>query len=42
LSSAGYNRTEEEPLYTVGTSASRVDRIVPVKDLMDELTGKAS
>jgi nitronate monooxygenase len=41
LSSAGYNRDKEEPLYTVGTNASRVDRIVPVKSLMDELTGKA-
>jgi len=42
LSSAGYNRKEEEPLYTVGTSASRVEKIVPVKDLMDELTGKSA
>jgi nitronate monooxygenase len=41
LSSAGYNRDKEEPLYTVGTNASRVDKIVPVKNLMDELTGKA-
>jgi nitronate monooxygenase len=41
LSSAGYNRDKEEPLYTVGTNASRVDRIVPVKNLMDELAGKA-
>jgi nitronate monooxygenase len=41
LSSASYNRDKEEPLYTVGTNASRVDRIVPVKNLMDELTGKA-
>jgi nitronate monooxygenase len=40
LSSAGYNRDKEEPLYTVGTSASRVDRIVPVKALMDELAGR--
>jgi len=42
LSSAGYNRNEEEPLYTVGTNAARVDRIVAVKDLMDELTGKSA
>jgi nitronate monooxygenase len=42
LSSAGYNRDKEEPLYTVGTNASRVDRIVTVKDLMDELTGKSA
>jgi len=40
LSSAGYNRDKEEPLYTVGTNASRVDRIVPVKALMDELAGR--
>ena len=42
LSSAGYNPDKEEPLYTVGTTASRVDRIVSVKTLMDELTGKAA
>ncbi|HTR45049.1 MAG TPA: nitronate monooxygenase family protein [Thermodesulfovibrionales bacterium] len=40
LSSAGYNSDVEEPLYTVGTNASRVDRIVPVKTLMEELAGK--
>lgn len=40
LSSAGYNPDKEEPLYTVGTNAYRVDRVVPVKTLMDELTGK--
>jgi nitronate monooxygenase len=40
LSSAGYNPDKEEPLYTVGTNASRVDRIVSVKTLMGELTGK--
>ena len=39
LSSAGYNADDEEPLYTVGTNASRVDRIVTVKALMKELTG---
>ena len=39
LSSSGYNSNEEEALYTVGTNASRVDKIVPVKTLMDELTG---
>jgi nitronate monooxygenase len=39
LSSAGYNSDEEEALYTVGTNASRVDKIVSVKTLMDELTG---
>ncbi|MCL4475142.1 MAG: nitronate monooxygenase [Nitrospirae bacterium] len=42
LSSAGYNSDEEEPLYTVGTNAYRVDRIVPVKTLMDELAGKTA
>jgi nitronate monooxygenase len=42
LSSAGYNRKEEEPLYTVGTNAARIDRLVSVKSLMDELTGKSS
>ncbi|MEJ2695397.1 MAG: nitronate monooxygenase [Candidatus Sulfobium sp.] len=40
LSSAGYNPDREEPLYTVGTNAYRVDKIVPVKTLMDELRGK--
>ncbi len=39
LSSAGFNSNDEEPLYTVGTNASRVDRIMPVKELMDELKG---
>jgi nitronate monooxygenase len=37
LSSAGYNPDKEEPLYTVGTNASRVDKIIPVKELMHEL-----
>lgn len=40
LSSAGYNPDKEEPLYTVGTNAYRVDKILSVKSLMDELTGK--
>jgi nitronate monooxygenase len=39
LSSAGYNPDKEESLYTVGTNASRVEKIVSVKTLMDELTG---
>jgi nitronate monooxygenase len=39
LSSAGYNADQEEPLYTVGTNAYRVDRVMAVKELMDELTG---
>jgi nitronate monooxygenase len=40
LSSSGYNSDKEEALYTVGSNASRVDTIVPVKTLMEELTGK--
>jgi len=40
LSSAGYNPDKEEPLYTVGTNAARVDRIVSVKTLMDEIAGR--
>ena len=40
LSSAGYNSDKEESLYTVGTNASRIDKIVSVKTVMDELTGK--
>jgi nitronate monooxygenase len=40
LSSAGYNFEKEEPLYTVGTNASRVDKIVSVKTIMEELVGK--
>jgi nitronate monooxygenase len=42
LSSAGYNSDKEESLYTVGTNASRVDKIVSVKTVMDELTGRAA
>lgn len=42
LSSAGYNPVEEEPLYTVGTNAHRIDRIVNVKTLMDELAGRVA
>jgi nitronate monooxygenase len=40
LSSAGYNPDKEPPIYTVGTNASRVDIIVSVKSLMEELAGK--
>ena len=36
-SSAGLAGSEEEPLYTVGTNAWRVDRIVTVRELMAEL-----
>jgi nitronate monooxygenase len=39
LSSAGYNTDAEEELFTVGANAARVDRILTVKTLMDELTG---
>lgn len=39
LSSAGYNADQEEALYTVGSNASRIDKIISVKALMDELTG---
>ncbi|HNY69970.1 MAG TPA: nitronate monooxygenase [Syntrophorhabdus sp.] len=42
LSSAGYNPDIEEPLYTVGTNAWRLNKIVSVKDLMDELTGETT
>ena len=42
LSSAGYNSDKEESLFTVGTNASRVDKIVSVKTVMDELTGKTA
>ena len=42
LSSAGYNPDKEEPLYTVGTTAARIDRIVSVKELFEELTGNAT
>jgi len=38
LSSAGYNSDKEESLFTVGTNAYRVDKILSVKTLMDELT----
>ncbi|MBP1731997.1 MAG: 2-nitropropane dioxygenase [Deltaproteobacteria bacterium] len=41
LSSAGYNPSVEEPLYTVGANGYRVDRVLKVKDLMGELTGHA-
>jgi len=42
LSSAGYNPDTEEPLYTVGTNAWRLDKIVSVKELMSELTGQTA
>ena len=39
LSAGGYDADEQEPLYTTGTSAARVDRVLPVAELMDELAG---
>jgi nitronate monooxygenase len=43
LSSGGYNPEEEPGLFTVGANASRVDRVVPVAQLMEELrTGTRS
>ncbi len=40
LSSAGYNREREEPLFTVGSNAYRIDKIVSVNSLMDELAAR--
>ena len=37
LSSCGYNSDKEESLFTVGTNAYRVDQILSVKTLMNEL-----
>ena len=41
LSSADYNADKEEPLYTVGTNAHRVDRILSVKDLIGRVNRKS-
>ncbi|MDA8088085.1 MAG: nitronate monooxygenase [Nitrospiraceae bacterium] len=41
LSSSGHN-PEEEPLFTCGTNACRVDRILSVHDLMEELKDAAA
>jgi len=38
-SAAGHGADGEEPLYTTGTTAARVDRILSVSDLMAELAG---
>jgi nitronate monooxygenase len=38
-SAAGYGADKEEPLYTTGTTAARVDRILSVRDLVAELAG---
>jgi nitronate monooxygenase len=40
LASSGYNDDVENPIFTVGTNAFRVDKIVPVAELMAELTGE--
>lgn len=42
LSSGGYNSDEEEPIYTVGVNGYLVDRVVTVKDLIDELSENVS
>jgi nitronate monooxygenase len=42
LSSAGYNLDVEESLFTVGTNAYRVNEILPVKTIMDELAGRVA
>ena len=42
LSSAGYNARDEEALYTVGTNAYRVQSILSVKALVDELRGEVA
>jgi nitronate monooxygenase len=42
LSAAGYNPDKEEPIYSVGTNAYRIDRILSVKDLMAELSGRTA
>jgi nitronate monooxygenase len=39
FSAAGAGSEGEEPLYTAGTSAWRVDRVLPVRELMAELAG---
>jgi nitronate monooxygenase len=39
LSSCGYNPEFEDPLYTAGAIAWRVDRVMTVKSLMAELSG---
>jgi len=41
LASINLNNANEKNLYTVGTNAYRIDRIMPVKELMCELRGVA-
>lgn len=40
LASCGYGGEGELPLYTVGSNAARVDKVLTVAELMEELTGK--
>ncbi|MBP6941147.1 MAG: nitronate monooxygenase [Syntrophorhabdaceae bacterium] len=42
LSSAGYNPDAEKPLYTVGANGYRVDHVMTVKELMNELTANGN
>lgn len=42
LSAAGYNPDKEEPIYSVGSNAYRVDRLLSVKNLMAELSGQTA
>jgi len=39
LAAVGYNNDDEYPMFTVGANGWRVDRIVPVAELMAELVG---
>jgi nitronate monooxygenase len=39
LAARGYNRDDENPMFTVGANAWRLDRILPVSELMAELAG---
>ena len=39
LSAVDCNNTSDLPIFTVGTNAARVDRILSVDELMDELIG---
>lgn len=41
LSSAGFNSQEAEPLFTTGTNAYRIDKVLTVRALMDELKDRA-
>lgn len=41
LSSGGYNSNDEEPLYTVGVVAKKIDKILSVSEIFKELTIKS-